>query len=273
MNLRGPFGTLAVQECLRVFLNLGTTRVTRRGGAGDEQHPCGGSLVTKSGGFRLSQQHLFLGIVLSVAGTFTAFSQQQDSSRMFIQVTVGLGVSAHTDPTMVNYINALTLASPDQKLSDFTSASEFFVVPEVQVSETWSVGLEYSYLLKSYNSIGAVPWNFSYSAQMSTLLVHYLSPGDGYWLKFGGGVGYTSANFSEQFAESGASENAKASGPVFKLEAVGNTEFDEHFWGSIGLDLRWVYAGGFKGGIVNTVSPPKLDFFSAGVKFGVTVQM
>jgi hypothetical protein len=127
--------------------------------------------------------------------------------------------------------------------------------------------------LKSYNISGALPWNFSYSVQMPTLLAHYLSPGDGYWLKFGGGLGYAFGNLTEQFVQSGAEESSKAFGPAIKVEAVGNTKFDEHFWGSIGLDLRWVYAGSFKGGVQSSVPTPKLDFFSVGIKFGVTYQI
>ena len=226
--------------------------------------------VSKNG---KGQTFILLGIIAFLAPTYTALSWQTNGRERFFQITGGLGVGAHADPTITNYINALTLPAPDQKLSDFTSASEFFISPEVQVSDEWSVGLEYSYLVKSYNVIGSYQWDFSYSAQMSTLFVHYLIPGDGYWLKFGGGAGYAFGDLSEQFAQTGASENSKASGPAFKLEAVGNTKFDEHFLGSIGVDLRWVYAGSFKGGIVSTAPTPKLDFFSAGIKFGVTFQL
>jgi hypothetical protein len=212
-------------------------------------------------------------MVLSLMPALTAFSQQANGGERFIQITAGLGVSAHSDPSIVNYINALTLPPLDQRLSDFSSASEFFITPEMQINEEWSVGLEYSYLLKSYNVSGALPWNFSYSVQMPTLLAHYLSPGDGYWLKLGGGLGYAFGNLSEQFVQSGAEESSKASGPAIKVEAVGNTKFDEHFWGSIGLDMRWVYAGSFKGRVQSSVPAPKLDFFSLGVKFGVTYQI
>jgi hypothetical protein len=217
--------------------------------------------------------HFILGFGIALFSASSSYSQQSSSQGRFIQITGGLGVSAHADPSIINYINGLTEPAPGQELSDFTTASEFFLVPEFQVSDEWSVGIEYSYLLKSYNVIGSYQWDFSYYSQMTTLLAHYLVPGDGYWLKFGGGVGYALGNFKEQFVESGASESSKASGPAFKVEAVGNTKFDDHFWGSIGVDLRWVYAGNFKGNLQSSASTPKLDFFSAGIKFGVTVQL
>ncbi len=229
--------------------------------------------MRKAGRNCAAHKYLLVSIFVSFVPIFTTLSQQTSGGKKFIQITAGLGVSAHSDPTILNYINALTLPSPDQKLSGFTSASEFFITPEVQISNEWSVGLEYSYLLKSYNVLGGYQWDFSYSVQMPTVLVHYLTPGDGYFLKFGGGVGYAIGNLSEQFAQTGAGESSRASGPGFKIEAVGNTEFDEHFWGSIGVDLRWVYAGSFKGSVVSTAPTPKLDFFSAGVKFGVTFQL
>ncbi len=211
-----------------------------------------------------------------LAATSTVLSQaKQDSSRgRFFQVTAGMGVSAHADPSVVNYINQVALPPPDQKLSQFAAASEFFITPELQVNDDWSVGLEYSYFLKSYSSVGGVyVWDFSYTAHMPTLLVHYLTPGDGYWLKFGGGVGYAFGDFTERFQFTGAQEEFKTSGPSFKIEAVGNTEFDEQFWGSIAVDLRWVFAGTLNTPEVPGVAPPRLDFFSAGVKFGITFQL
>jgi hypothetical protein len=217
--------------------------------------------------------HLVKGLGLSLVLVQSLLSQQLDNGDRFIQITGGLGVSAHADPTIINYINALTLPTSDQNLPAFASASEFFIAPEFQIADEWSIGMEYSYLVKSYNIVGSYQWDFSYSVQMTTLLAHYLIPGDGYWLKLGGGMGYAFGNLNEQFVESGAAESSKTSGPGFKIEAVGNTKFDDHFWGSIGIDLRWVYAGSFKGGVQSSAPTPKLDFFSAGVKFGVTVQL
>jgi hypothetical protein len=217
---------------------------------------------------------LFLVSVLAFLVPLSAASgQQANDGGWFIQITAGLGVSAHSDPTILDYINALTYPSPDQKLTGFTSASEFFITPEVQINDEWSVGLEYSYLVKSYNIVAGDPWNFSYNVQMPTLLVHYLVPGEGYWVKLGGGIGAAFGTLTENYVQTGAGESSTASGPGFKIEAVGNTKFDDHFWGRIGLDLRWVYAGSFKGGLVTSAPTPKLDFFSAGVKFGVTFQL
>ncbi|HET9129374.1 MAG TPA: hypothetical protein VFO86_00415, partial [Terriglobia bacterium] len=66
---------------------------------------------------------LFTVILLS---SFGLAQQTRDGSRFF-QITGGLGVDAHSDPTILDYINALTFPTPDQKLTGFTSASEFFI--------------------------------------------------------------------------------------------------------------------------------------------------
>jgi hypothetical protein len=164
---------------------------------------------------------LIASIVIVTGSTLQAQDRQVDAHGRFFQITAGMGVSAHSDPSMTNYINQLALLPPDQKLAQFASASEFFITPELQVSEDWSIGLEYSYFLKSYTSIGgAYLWDFSYTTQMPTLLAHYLTPGDGYWLKFGGGVGYAFGDFTERFLFTGSQAEYKTSGPSFKIEAV-----------------------------------------------------
>jgi hypothetical protein len=204
---------------------------------------------------------------ICLVGTTNAWGQGKNEDLRFVQVSMGLGVGAHSAPSLVDYISTTS----GQRLNDFASASEFFLTPEVQVTDDLSLAVEYSYLIKSYNVDPA--WEFSYAVQMPSLLVHYLLPGEGYWLKFGGGVGYASGTFTERYSVSGAEASYDASGFSLKAEAVGNTRFDEHFWGSIGLDLRWVFGGTFKETTQSYLVPPRLRFFSAGVKFGVLFQL
>ncbi|MBI3585904.1 MAG: hypothetical protein HY088_02100, partial [Ignavibacteriales bacterium] len=74
-------------------------------------------------------------------------SQSQKPLRFF-EISGGMGISLHSTPSLADYINAT--ARPRQLLDEFSSAVEFFITPELQVSEEWSMGLEYSLLLKSY---------------------------------------------------------------------------------------------------------------------------
>ena len=204
---------------------------------------------------------------ICLVGTTAALGQGKNEDSRFIQVSGGLGVGAHSAPSLVDYISTVS----GQRMNDFASASEFFVTPEVQVTDDVSLAMEYIYLIKSYTIDPA--WDFSYKVQMPSMLVHYLLPGEGYWLKFGGGIGYASGTFTERNTISGAEASYDASGLSLKAEAVGNTMFDEHFWGSIGLDLRWVFGGTFKETTQRNLVPPRLRFFSAGVKFGIMFQL
>ncbi len=113
---------------------------------------------------------------------------------------------------------------------------------------------------------------------MPSLLVHRLVFGEGFRLKFGGGLGYHFVQFDESFPTDGTSETLRTSGLGIKLDAIGNTKFDETFYGSIGVDLRWDFLGTLSrsGPSANvarsTPALPQMTFFNAGVKFGVTFQ-
>jgi hypothetical protein len=200
----------------------------------------------------------------------------------FVDFTVGMGIDLHSATSLVSYINLMGQPRADEKLYDFSSAVEFYAVPEMQISEAWSLGLEYALLLKSYaidDRSGYFRSEFSYQIHMPTLLMHRLLLGDGYKVKLGGGIGYHFADFTQNFPTVGSEETVTARGLALKLDAVGNTKFDDTFYGSIGIDLRWDFEGTLKRGTGSvpasstSVALPSMNFFSAGLKFGVTFQL
>lgn len=193
-----------------------------------------------------------------------------------------MGIDLHSATSVVNYINLIAQPRLDEKVYDFSSAVEFYTVPEIQVSQDWSVGLEYSLLIKSYaidDRSGFSRSTFSYQIHMPTVLLHRLILGEGYRVKVGGGVGYHVANFTQRFPAVGSEETLSARGIGVKLDAVGNTKFDETFYGSIGVDLRWDFEGtlkrdaGASAAASGSIPLPQMNFFSAGLKFGVTFQL
>ncbi|MEK6756492.1 MAG: hypothetical protein AABZ02_10115 [Bacteroidota bacterium] len=205
----------------------------------------------------------------------------QDSKRFF-DITLGMGVGAHSAPSIVDYINAVAQPRAEQRLDEFTSAVEFFVVPELQLADEWSAGIEYSLLLKSYSlddRSGYLRSDISYQVHMPTVLVQYLLFGEGYRLKVGGGVGYHLVRFNQNFYAYGSEETFRAEGLGVKLSAIGNTQFDETFYGSIGIDLRWDFLGTLKRGDGSeaidriTKAVPKMNFFTLGLKFGIMFQL
>ena len=203
------------------------------------------------------------------------------SNHRFIDFTVGMGIDLHTATSLDKYINLVAQPRLDEKLFDFSSAVEFFAVPEIQLTEHWSAGVEYAMLIKSYSiddRTGFSRSEFSYQIHMPTLLVHRLLFGEGYRLKFGGGIGYHFASFTQNFPTVGSGETLSASGIAVKLDAVGNTKFDETFYGSIGVDLRWDFPGTLQRtadarSTQSSIALPTMNFFSAGLKFGITFQL
>jgi hypothetical protein len=226
-------------------------------------------------------------LVLALASIFgstnlMAQATVDQTGRRFIDFTAGMGISMHSATSVDNYINLIAQPRLDEKVNSFSSAVEFYAVPEIQVSHNWSMGIEYSLLLKSYaidDRSGFSRSDFSYQIHMPTLLLHRLILGEGYRVKVGGGIGYHFANFTQSFPTVGIEETLTADGIGMKLDAIGNTKFDETFYGSIGVDLRWDFEGTLKrspgvSAAVSSSNPlPKMSFFSAGLKFGVTFQL
>jgi hypothetical protein len=197
---------------------------------------------------------------------------QQETVERTVGVSAGMGVSYIDAPNVVDYLNKF--AGPAERVSDFTSAVEFFVAPEKWLSPSVVLRLEYSYLLKSYllsSSNGL--YHFDYSVHMPTLVLDYLFQGDGFYVKAGGGVGYHFGKFSYLFPNANTEARFTGGGVGVKLELTGNTAFGESLYGLIGGDLRLAFIGALKdsdgNGPVGAVDPVKLHFTSAGIKFGL----
>lgn len=219
----------------------------------------------------------------ALAGTPCALYAQPaevTTADRFFDVTVGLGINAHFASAVANYVNQIALPWPEQKADIVTSAPEVFAACELQVSDDWSVGAEYSVLLKTYtvdDRSGYARSNFSYQVHMPSVVVHRLLFGEGYRVKAGGGVGYHFCSFQQEFQPYGTEETLRTSGPSLKLEVVGNTKFDESFYGSIGIDLQWDLLGTLsREGAAATgrsVELPTMSFFNVGIRLGITFQL
>lgn len=184
----------------------------------------------------------------------------------------GMGVAIADAPGLVKYLN--TLGDPTV-LSDFATDVEFFGGIEFPVTFEWAGVVEYSYLFKSYtlSIVDGGSYTIFYSMHMPTAMVNYVIAGGGYFLKFGGGIGYHTGSL-EQKDPYGNDITYTAHGVGLKAQAVGQTAFDEHLYGYIGGDMRWELLGQLKGA-GGTVPPssgrvPSLSMFVAGLNFGLT---
>lgn len=177
-------------------------------------------------------------------------------------ISAGLGATLVRAPDVVNYINQYF--QPPEKVADFGTAVEFFGSAEFQVAASWMIKGEYSYLLKSYNVDVDQSPEITYTIQMPTILAEYFVEGRGYLFQFGAGAGYRRAKLNLRYI---GEQNYRADGVGIKLEAVGNTAFDEHLFGYIGGDARVEFIGTFTDAAGTKVS---MRAFGVGLKFGLT---
>ena len=206
---------------------------------------------------------------------------QEEKSPWFIGIGAGLGVVTHSAPSLVDYINASSMPVAGQQLDEFSSAVELFIAPEIQISENWVLTLEYAALLKSYSieGRGGIQSEFSYTVHMPSVLVQRLVPGEGYRLKFGGGLGYHKAEFEQRFPGFGSEDHFTARGVGVTLDATGHTQFDEIFFGSLGFQARWDFLGTLKrddgSPVINRSdqSSPAMNFFSIGFRLGFMIRL
>jgi hypothetical protein len=213
-------------------------------------------------------------VLVGCGSIATAQTDSSGGSGRAIGVGGGLGVTLVHAADIVDYINLQY--QPSSKIQEFSTASEFFGAGEIRLSGSWGVKLEYSYLLKSYS----VPepygpdYSFSYAIHMPVVMAQYLMTGRGFAFKLGGGAGYHIAKFSED-ASVLVSDSYTSRGVGIKLEAEGNTEFDDHLFGLIAVDVRDDLMGDFRDANNKTMMipvlnrPATMDFFSIGVKFGL----
>jgi hypothetical protein len=222
----------------------------------------------------VSHRAITIVCLLALLGS-RSFSQSDTSLvRRYYGVAAGLGVSLVSAPDIVDYINVQY--APATRIDNFGTGAEFFGNISVQLSESWGLKLDYAYLLKSYDLPQPYPPNFtfSYGVQMPTLVAQFFVTGKGYVLKFGGGAGYHLANFTEETYVGSTTYHAHGIG--LKLDAEGDTAFDDHLFSYIGADIRGDFLGdlatddGRKLVISSKNKNVKMNFFTIGLKFGLT---
>ena len=185
----------------------------------------------------------------------------------------GMGVKLAADPALVDYVN--TLVHPSQRVDDFATVVEFFGGVEFPVSNEWGGAIEYSYLFKSYTlpTFNAGTYTLFYNVHMPTLMVQYVLPGAGYFVKFGAGMGYHAGSISETNSLYGTDSTYTARGVGIKAAVLGQTAFDEHLFGYISGDLRWEFLGKVKNAAGNELwnqgQTASLSMFVVGVAFGL----
>lgn len=201
-------------------------------------------------------------------------SCSQESFNHIFGIAGGIGVTVIRVTDVVDYINSVSTSR--ERLDDFTSAAEFFGTSELRLNDSWGVKVEYSYLIKSYtvdqSAYGV--YDYFYAVHMPTVMMQYLDVHQGYAFKFGGGLGYHMASFSETL-QGATGRDFKSSGIAFKLEIEGNTALGNDLYAYVAGDLRGDFMGTLKdnqGMQLQTATAPKksvtMSFFALGLKLG-----
>ncbi len=185
----------------------------------------------------------------------------------------GMVVCTIDAKNLTDYMNSYSASS--QTITSWNIAGEFWVAPEFHLSADISLKIEYAYLLNSHKiddpySTGQL--DFSYGVHMPSVIVQYMYIGRGYFLKFGGGVGYYFAVLDQKFPSYLGSSRSSASGIGLKLDASGQTPLSENVFLILGTGMRFSFIGKFHGGIFDV--PPgssrsvSMNFISLGVTLG-----
>jgi hypothetical protein len=220
--------------------------------------------------------------LLYIVAVPKSFSQSAHGGESMFSVSLGLGVGLHSAPFLVDYMNAFRSSPAEQRLDEFSSMLELFMTPEYRIHPAWSLALEYSLLMKTQTvggGLSAAGSEFVYNVHMPTAILRYRVSDPAFYLKFGGGVGYHVATLNQTLYSYGVEEHYTTSGLGIKVEAVGNTKFDETFYSSIGVDLRWDFLGAFKNASGEeayeraTKTTARMQFFSFSLKFGIMFQL
>lgn len=219
---------------------------------------------------------LTVGAALTLVTAEAAAGDREESPGRFIGVTAGLGIQAQSMAQLADYMNAVAQPAVPDKFDEFNSVADLFLTPEVQVSEEWSIGIDYALQLRSFTVRGTQGFGaseFAYAVQTPILFAHYLIPGEGYWMKVGGGAGYQWGTLTQKLFGSQEEVRFRAHGIAIKLQAVAATRFDKSFYGTIGVDLRWNIGGVFRlpSGMEATAggTAASLGAFAVGLRFGV----
>ena len=187
----------------------------------------------------------------------------------------GMGIHVVAAPEMVEYINTVTLFS--QRVDDFGTAVDFFGGIEFPVGQEWGLKIEHSFLFKSYSVPGKLSGNYDvyYSVQSPSVILQKVIAGKGFFFKIGAGGGYHFGYASQKVSTFSTLTEYSSNGIGLKAEVVGQTAFDENFFGYIGGSLGWEFLGELKDRqsvnltAPNSTTPVSLRYFHAGVRFGV----
>jgi hypothetical protein len=190
-----------------------------------------------------------------------------------IELKGTMGINFLSVPSMQDYIN---FSHPDNQLSSFNSAIIFTLEGGYFLSSSFVTSVEGAYQLFSYTNVSSSgKYEMVYSLIPISVLGYYVLGGNGYNLKFGGGIGLRFVRVEESLPSFGTTKDYNSTGIGFIVRCEGNTLLGGNFYANLGAELRYDINGepennGEK--LTNSVYGQNVNFdtFSAGVKLGIS---
>ena len=196
-----------------------------------------------------------------------------DFSFAQIELKGTMGINFLSVPSMQDYIN---FSHPDDQLGSFNSAIIFAIEGGYFLSPSFVISIDGAYQLFSYTNVSANgKYEMVYSVIPISVLGYYVIGGNGYNIKFGGGIGPRIVNVEESLPARGTTDKYGSTGVGFIVRIEGNTLLGGNFYANLGADLRYDLNGepennGEK--LSNSVYNKDVNFdtFSLGVKLGIS---
>ncbi len=178
-------------------------------------------------------------------------------------ISVGMGVNFENASNLRDYVNFDILGT--DKLSTFNSSVEFFSEVAFPFAKNLQLGFEYAMSIYSVNAaLGASLYELSYNHHKPTAILYYLIQGEGYKLKFGGGIGFRYITLDEKIIKT---TSYSTTGFGFLLRAEAHTLLSKNLFALI--------AGDFRTDLPSDISKPDgkkigLKSIGFGVKLGLS---
>lgn len=190
--------------------------------------------------------------------------------------TAGMGLQYFNSPSIARYLNyEIGGVMP----GTYTTAIQFMAGADYRFTGDWEIGVEYAYITRSVSGSNNI--NIDYSYSLPTLIVRRITEGDGFYFRYGAGIGYHFGSLGTTSAYSSSVTNYSARGLGFKVDGTFDTKLDQNFYARITVEGRGELVGTLKGsngnaltyttynGSENQDNPVNMNFSGVGITFGL----
>lgn len=155
-------------------------------------------------------------------------------------LSAGMGLNFFSSPEMKDYVNSSFETS--EEISTFNTSADFFAELDYNLSNSYQLGVEYTYNIYSFNSNYLNGrYDLALNQHKPSIVGYYVYAGQGYKFKFGGGIGLRIAQVKEELY--GTISDYSATGFGLLLKAQGDTKLGGDFYALIAGEVRYDLPG------------------------------